>query len=224
MASDPFRRVRPGEAVRISAIAWNRVLDLVRPSAGADGSQAEQPPLPQTLAVLRRLDEFGRSVTVGEAVVIAPPQYADGGSAAAPATLPLAAGLTFSALERRLGGGPRPGFLRMTPAGGEIDDAFAVCVNPAASRFAIGGFAWARVRAMRPWHRFARRCLVQPGDGATEQANSVGCLDSCGWGPAQIVGWAKPDFDPQTAPTLTTTASTISAGSAGSIYWALIKF
>ena len=75
----------------------------------------------------------------------------------------------------------------------------------------LAGMAWTRVRLHRPWHRFARRCMPQPGDGAGELAASVGVLDSCGWGPAEIVG-----FIADGAPgNLTTSQNAFAGGSAG---------
>jgi hypothetical protein len=73
-----------------------------------------------------------------------------------------------------------------------LNDHVAICVSPRKQLFAIHGFAWTRVRLLRPWHRYARRCFQQPGDGAIEMENSVGCLDSCAWGPIQIIKVANP--------------------------------
>lgn len=225
--SDPFRRVRPGEAVRISAIAWNRMLDLVRPGTAAGGGGAEQAGLPQQLATLRAAQGFvpARSIVVGEAVVVAVAQDYDAGADAAAATVPLAVPMTFSATERRLFNGFRPTYSGMSPTGGRTDDAFAICLQPLASRFVVSGFAWTRVRALRRWHRFARRCVMQPGDTDAQIAASFGTLDSCGYGPAQIIGWAPAGFDPAASTaTLTSTLSAVATGDPGGIFWALVRF
>lgn len=226
-SSDPFRRVRPGEAVRISAIAWNRMLDLVRPGTAAGGGGAEQAGLPQQIATLRAAQGQvpARSLVVGEAVIITQQQNADGGADAAPATVPLAVPMTFSAVEKRIVAGFRPYYSGMSPTGGNTDDQFAICLQPREARFVVGGFAWVRVRALRRWHRFARRCVAQPGDTDAQLAASYGCLDSCGYGPAKIVGWAPAGFDPQGVNVaLTSTLSAVATGDPGTIYWALVQF
>lgn len=225
---DPYRRVRPGEAVRLTATAWNALMDLVRPTgATAQSGAAVATSLPSVVGTLASSGAYvaDRKLVMGEAVTL----VAASDRSATAATVPLAVPMTFSAVERRLWNGYRPTYQTMYPDQGTsvaVDDPFAICIDPPRLRFAMSGFAWVRVRALKRWHRFARRCLVQPGDGATEKAASVGCLDSCGWGPAEIVGWATDVFDPQAVGggQLTTTTATISGGAAGGIYWALVRF
>ena len=203
------------------------MLDLVRPGTPAGGGGAEQAGLPQQIATLRAAQGQvpARSLVVGEAVIITQQQNADGGADAAPATVPLAVPMTFSAVEKRIVAGWRPSYLGMSPTGGTTDDQFAICVQPSESRFVLSGFAWTRVRALRRWHRFARRCVAQPGDTEAQLAASYGCLDSAGWGPAQILGWAPEGFDPRgPGAALTTTLSAVGTGDPGGIFWALVQF
>lgn len=225
-AGDPFRRVRPGEAVRVSAIAWNALMDLVRPQAEVSGGGAVATGLPQQIATLSGAAPGGRSWFMGEAVVLGSTTDLD----PAPATLPLASGLTFSAVERRVFAPFRPAVAVMDPnnrftIGPSADDAFAICIHPRRMQFVTAGYAWTRVRALKRWHRFARRCLPQLGDGATENAASIGCLNSCAYGRAEIVGWATAAFDPgQTTAALTDTLYTVAQGTPGGTYWALVRF
>lgn len=225
---DPFRRVRPGEAVRLTATAWNALMDLVRPTgATAQSGATVAYTLPSVVGTLSGSGVYvaERKLVMGEAVALVAASDSDG----AEATVPLAVPMTFSAVERRLWNGYRTTYQTMYPDQGTsvtVEDPFAICIDPPRLRFAMSGLAWVRVRALRRWHRFARRCLVQPGDTATEKAASIGCLDSCGWGPAEIVGWATDLFDPQAigAGQLTTTSAVIDRGAAGGIYWALVRF
>jgi len=213
---DPFRRVRPGEAVRISATAWNALMDMVRPTRGESASTVEQSRLPAQVACLAGYTAGIRRPLIGEAVQLVALSGDDG----AAATVPLVAGLTLSAVERRLGAGYRVKFRLLDPqtAGAAADDPVAICTDPERLMFAVAGLAWVRVRSLRPWHRFARRCLPHPGDGLVELADSVGCLDSCGWGPVAILGWARAEFDPQ-APYEQLSPVPGEPG----IYWALVR-
>lgn len=218
--SDPYRRVRPGEAVRVSATAWNALMDLVRPSGGVAGGGSVDSSFPTLVCTLRKSYYVeDRPLVLGEAVIV---RRRDAITGAETPTLPLAAGMTFSAVERRLFGGFRPSFETMYPSGATqpaADDCFAICLDPRKMRFAVAGVAWTRVRQVRSWHRFARRCLTQPGDGATEAAKSIGTLDSCAWGPAEILGWAPAGFTPSSvAATLATSID------APAWTWALVRF
>lgn len=219
--SDPFRRVRPGEAVRIHATAWNALLDLVRPVGQTADTATVQQQLPaQVICCAPAVGGLRRPVW-GEVVRL----VSAGDDATAPATVPLAPVLALSATERRLVAGYRPRYSLLTPdgAGVDLDDPLAVCVDGVQLRFATAGLAWCRVRALRGWHRFARRPLPQPGDGATELAWSAGCLDSCGAGPVQIIGWAPANFDPaRNGQQLASTQRAVSTYSGG-IGWALVR-
>jgi hypothetical protein len=224
---DPFRRVRPGEAIRPTATVWNALMDLVRPTGATAQNGANSPPLlPAVVGPLVASSVYvaSRKVIHGEAVVLS--SATTGGAEAA--TLPLSSSLAFSSVERRLWNGFRPVYQTMHPTDGSsvaIDDPFAICVDSMRSRFALSGLAWVRVRALKSWHRFARRCLPQPSDDSTAIAASVGCLDSCGYGPAEVLGWAPAGIDPASYSTeLRSTRETISGGTAGSIYWAVVRF
>lgn len=219
--SDPFRRVRPGEAVRIHAAAWNALLDLVRPTGRTDNTLGTQQQLPATVVVCAPATGGERRPVVGEVVKFA----AVTDAATAPATVPIAPVIDLSAVERRLAAGFRPRYSLLRPdgAGVDLEDPLAICLDGVQLRFAVAGLAWCRVRALRGWHRFARRCLPQPGDGATQLAASVGCLDSCGYGPVEILGWAPAGFDPQAQPSgLASTQRAVSTA-AGGIGWALVR-
>lgn len=228
--SDPFRRVRPGEAVRIQAVAWNALLDLVRPKGGTQNTISTQQQLPaETICCVPAFSGQRRPV-FGEVVRLV--ASTSGATAAATVPLPPAANttpptpmVTLTDTERRLVAGYRPRYAMLAPndAGASLEDPLAVCLDGTQLRFAIRGLVWVRVRALRGWHGFARRCLPQPGDGAPELAASVGCLDSCGWGPIEIIGWAPADFDPQrNGEQLRSTQRAVSTA-AGGIGWALVR-
>jgi hypothetical protein len=219
--SDPFRRVRPGEAVRITATAWNALMDMVRPSTPTQGNEKETASLPATVATLTT---FGidppHSPSMGEAVVL---RNVNSGSAA-PATTPFSTSTTFTSVEAMLWSGHRPLYRPMAANTANLspEDAFAICIDPPRMRFAVGGLAWVRVRTLRQWHRFARRCIALPTDGAPQLAAVAGCLDSCGWGPAEILGYAPEGFNPAVATPLTDIRGNGSF-TAGSILWALVR-
>jgi hypothetical protein len=110
--------------------------------------------------------------------------------------VPIDPEMVVMAEEKTLWGNGQPQATVMEPtainASPQIDDHIAICVSPRKKLFAISGFAWVRVRRVRSWHRFARRCISQPGDGEIENENSVGCLDSCAFGPVEIILVANP--------------------------------
>ena len=215
---DPFRRVRPGEAVRITATAWNALLDLLRTSGSPQGGGTTAPELQATVARLRKSGSL--DPVLGEAVVFTLPAT----EAGEPATTPLLTGMTFSTVEKRLWGEYRTRVSAMAADtyNASPDDPFAVCLDPLRSRYAISGMAWVRVRQLRPWHRFARRCIALPTDGSTQLGAVRGCLDSCGWGPAEILGFAPVDFDPSAGPQLV--SGRVSSFVSGQIRWALVRF
>lgn len=221
MAADPFRMVRPGEAVRINATAWNALMRLLRPAPQAAGTGPATMGLP---AIHARLTHAGaesdqpRRLVVGEAVVL--PSQPLG--AAQAATGPLSGSMTLTSVEKRIWSISRPLYEIMYPDSGNDrspEQPIAICIDPTKRRFAVAGMAWTRVRLLRPWHRHARRCMPQPGDGAGELAASIGVLDSCGWGPAEIVGFMANGVPGN----LTTSQNAFVGGSAGAIYWALVR-
>jgi hypothetical protein len=221
MSMDPFRKVRPGEAVKITATAWNALMGLLHPAPPKPNLAPATLGLP---AVEARLTHAGaevdqpRRLVVGEAVVMASTTL----GAAQAATGPLSESMTLTSVEKRIWSVSRPLYEIMYPDSGvdrSPEQPIAICIDPTKRRFAVAGMAWTRVRLLRPWHRHARRCMPQPGDGAGELAASVGVLDSCGWGPAEIVG-----FMANGAPgNLTTSQNAFVGGSAGAIYWALVR-
>ena len=218
---DPFRRVRPGEAVRLTATAWNALMDLLRTSGNPQGGGTTSPELPATVG---RLSSYGtdHKCVMGEAVVIRFTGLNNG--VAAPATTPLSTGMTFSTVEKKLWAGFVKSFQPMTPSEYNVspDDSIAICIDPIRGRFVVSGLAWVRVRRIRQWHRYARRCIALPTDNSTQFAAVAGCLDSCGWGPAEILGYAPPDFDPMTFSELTNALGRDSF-TPGAIHWALVR-
>jgi len=176
-------------------------------------------------ATVARLSTFGNDhkCVMGEAVVI---RFTGlNNSAAAPATTPLSTGMTFSTVEQKLWGGFVKSFQPMTPTDNNVspDDSIAICIDPIRGRFVLSGLAWVRVRRIRQWHRYARRCIALPTDNSTQLAAVAGCLDSCGCGPAEILGYAPPGFDPTVFSELTNALGRDSF-TAGSICWALVRF
>ena len=220
---DPFRRVRPGEAVRLTATAWNALMDLLRTSRSPQGGGTTAPELPATV---ERFSSIGHQCVMGEAVLI--PFDALSSQAPSLATTPLSTGMTFSTVEKRLWGGYFRGILPLTPndSNRSPDDAIAICIDPLRCRFAISGMAWVRVRRLRRWHRYARRCIALPTDDSTQLAAVAGCLDSCGWGPAEILGYAASDTQPVAINYQGEITNALGQNSftAGSICWALVRF
>ena len=217
---DPFRRVRPGEAVRLTATVWNALMDLLRTSGSPQGGGTTAPELPATVARLYTLYSTHKCV-LGVAVLI---REGNGQFAGETATTPLSTAMTFSTVEKRLWNEYAPHFRQLTPTDNllSLEDSFAICIDPIRMRFVVSGLAWVRVRTLKSWHRYARRCVAQPTDGATQLAAVAGCLDSCGWGPAEILGYASVGFDPANGGLTTITGS--GTFTSGSIVWALVRF
>lgn len=216
--ADPERKVQPGQRIRIAARTWNKVLDSIAAPNQVVGTSARPIKLPamESFVANSYIGVDDRPLIVGEAVVLL-----DGGNPGSAigvgATTPLNQGMSFAQTESDLYRSPRMYYTTMRP-GGPVDQPFAVCIDPAASVFVVAGFCWARVRTLAPWHKYARRCVPQPSDSEEIQAASVGCLDSCGYGPARIIGWASQDS------TLGVAGGLGFDGGNGSIYWALIRF
>jgi hypothetical protein len=210
--------VRPGEAVRITATAWNALLDLLRASGSPQGGGTTAPGLPATVARLSTF--YSHKCVLGEAVVI---RERNGDYPGETATTPLSAGMEFSTVEKRLWNEYAPRFRPLTPIDNPIspEDSFAICIDPIRMRFVVSGLAWVRVRTIRRWHQYARRCIALPTDGATQLAAVAGCLDSCGWGPAEILGYAPVGFDPANGALTTITGR--DSFTSGSIVWALVR-
>lgn len=162
-----------------------------------------------------------RPLVVGEAVVLLGYHSSSGAAYRVAATTPLSEDLSLTESEVDLHRAPRLTFTTMRPEGiapgFALDQPFAVCLDPLASAFAVAGFCWVRVRSLAGWHKYARRCLAQPDDSDQAKAASVGCLDSCGYGPARIVGWASQDQSPDFF-----RVSDNGPGD-GNIYWAIVR-
>jgi hypothetical protein len=184
--------VSPGDRFQPKARDWNKLKDNLpswQAPSGAPGVVGRIPAMTATLFW------YGvRQPVLGEAVVMSP--NPPGGTRVLPsaATVPIDPEMNVLDEEKTLWGYPTPAVEIMEPAYSppRLNDHVAICVSPRKHLFAIHGFAWTRVRLLRPWHRYARRCFQQPGDGEVEIENSVGCLDSCAWGPVQIIQIANP--------------------------------
>jgi hypothetical protein len=183
--------VSPGDRFQPKARDWNKLKENLpswQAPSGAPGVVGRIP------AMTAALDWFGsRRPVLGEAVVLigVGPGSSDLPSAA---TVPIDPEMDVLDEEKALWSYYAPRAQVMEPAysTASLNDHVAICVSPRKQLFAIHGFAWTRVRLLRPWHRYARRCFEQPGDGVIELENSVGCLDSCAWGPVQIIQIANP--------------------------------
>ena len=183
--------VSPGDRFQPKARDWNKLKENLpswQAPSGAPGVVGRIP------AMTAALVWYGvRRPILGEAVVMSPPS---GGTRDLPsaATVPIDPEMNVLDEEKTLWSYPTPVAEIMEPAYSppRLNDHVAICVSPRKQLFAIHGFAWTRVRLLRPWHRYARRCFQQPGDGEVEIENSVGCLDSCAWGPVQIIQIANP--------------------------------
>jgi hypothetical protein len=188
--------VQQGQPVRIAARTWNKVLDSITPAREIVGGGFTATSFPSVSAQLAQyaLAE-SRQVRIAEAVRVLGPL----GPLVGEATLPLSLQtLPLTNDEKSVVNWNMLQFDTMRPTDGNVspaaklEDAIAVCVDPQSLTFAVSGFAWVRVRHLQRWHKFARRCLAQDGDGNAELDNSIGCLDSCGWGPAQIMWIYEP--------------------------------
>lgn len=76
------------------------------------------------------------------------------------------------------------------------ENRFAICIGNDSNEYAISGLAITRVRVHNNAHRYAR--LPRQLNAYYQQApfngswieTGYGCLDSCFWGPARIIGYA----------------------------------
>ena len=177
--------VSPGDRFQPKARDWNKLKENLPSWQAPSGATPKTMSLSCVTATL-----YGYRPVVGEAVILT--QF---GLSGIDATAPLADDMTLSEDEQRLWSNSLGRCVKMEQNPNQYpdyspDQPFAVCLNPRLMTFAISGLAWVRVRRLRSWHRFVRRCVPQPGDTAEQTANAVGVLDSCGWGPGQIVGGA----------------------------------
>ena len=177
--------VSPGDRFQPKARDWNKLQEnLPQWQAPKNGAQAVAS-MPAETALLRWIET--RDPVLGEAVVMR--TIAPFDELPTTATVPIDPEMTLTDDEKSMWGSHQPIAELMEPISStpRADDHVAICVSPRKKLFAIRGFAWVRVRMLRTWHRFARRCLSQEGDGEIENENSVGCLDSCAWGPVEII-------------------------------------
>jgi hypothetical protein len=182
--------VSPGDRFQPKARDWNKLKENLPSWHAPSGAPGVVGRVPAMTAALGWLED--RRPVLGEAVVMRSVLGAD--NLPSFATVPVDPEMTVTDDEKTLWNEniPRAEIMRPEYSTAKLNDHVAICVSPRKQLFAIHGFAWVRVRLLRPWHRHARRCFEQPGDGAVEKENSVGCLDSCAWGPIQIIQLSNP--------------------------------
>ena len=183
--------VSPGDRFQPKARDWNKLKENLPSWQAPSGAPGVVGRVTAMTAVLYWVGS--RPPVLGEAVVV---NDVIQGSVDLPsaATVPIDPEMVATDEEKALWSRYAPMATIMEPAysTANLNDHIAICVSPRKQLFAIHGFAWARVRLLRPWHRYARRCFEQPDDGVVEKENSVGCLDSCAWGPVEIIKVANP--------------------------------
>lgn len=219
-----YRPAIRGQPHQPSMVVWNSMLRSIDKSrhAAVSGGPVPVPRLPAVEGVLAPSSPGFRPVVAGEAVRLV---SSGTGENAFGATVPLGDMLSASPTERLLTGAYRARYSLLDPtaAGASLEDPVAICIEARNRLFALSGLAWCRVRALRGWHRFARRCIPQPGDGPEELAASVGCLDSCGWGPAEILGWVQEGFNPLQPYQGLASTQLAYLSEPGRIGWALVR-
>jgi hypothetical protein len=185
--------VSPGDRFQPKARDWNKLQENLPSWQAPIGGANVFERMPSTNAILRWQET--RRPVLGEAVVmrVVGPSPSD---LPTTATVPIDPEMDLTDDEKTFWRKKLPIAELMEPVSStpRADDHIAICVSPRKMLFAISGFAWVRVRMLRTWHRFARRCLPQEGDEVIENENSVGCLDSCAWGPVEIIHLAN-DLD-----------------------------
>jgi len=203
--ADPYRKTQPGERLQISSRAWNRVLDgthranvpvgrgfalptlpairgmMQWPGGTFPSFQLPRPVFGQVFEILSEAGSYGGEENPGDELVV--PQ------------VPIPEVWEPQEIESNL-------FRYTTPQGipasasrtGRNMAPFAICVAPDRMEFAFAGFAWTRVRMFAASHQYAR--LPGRFEDTEEQATEVGgCLDSCFFGPARIIGYLANDAD-----------------------------
>lgn len=215
--------VASGDPLSIRASDWNRVLQMLRKWEAPSGGDPSTSPLPCQSATLRAVAGT-RTPYFGEVVSLNLTGLA--GEGPVEATLPLIL-WEFSEAEKPIVRISRMTYRPMVPVlfaasqTGDLHQPFAVCINPRTMRFAVSGFALARVRFHSPWHRYVRRPILLPTDSQIgddtnpDRIRYTGCLDSSGSGRGTIVGIMDGDVALANAPT---------PEMIGGAYWALIQW
>lgn len=198
--ADPQSRVQPGQPVRIHARTWNKLLDSITPATEIVGTgfassnlpsirgvvrtsagSATRPVFGQVFELLAEAGSYGGEENPGDELVV--PQ------------VPIPEAWQPQEIESNL-------FRYTTPQGIPASASsrsrnmapFAICVAPDRMEFAFAGFAWTRVRMFAASHQYAR--LPGRFEDTEQQKTEVrGCLDSCFFGPARIIGYLANDAD-----------------------------
>jgi hypothetical protein len=190
--------VSPGDRFQPKARDWNRLKENLPSWQAPSGATPRTISLPCVTAILRGQNGQRRPVW-GEAVSLYITGFGVSGSDAIPASLPLNESWEPSEREKELFRFSRCDYQLLNPnpwgtsQTGDLNQPFAVCIDPRNMRFAISGMAIVRVRFHSKWHLFARRPISLPGENINiliddNEAEMTGTLDSSGSGPAQIVG------------------------------------
>lgn len=152
---DPFRKVSPGQPLRIGARAWNRVLDSIRPNVGFMSLQDGLEPAPNTVYIRNKSGhDVPRFGVLGISGVEIDPAAED--------------------KKHELGFAQQP-VLHGTTPGAEHADKFVICLQPirddAIGLAAIGGVLACKVELKNGNHKFA---TAKTGD-RTQLQSSAKC-------------------------------------------------
>lgn len=137
---DPFRKVQPGQPLRIGARAWNRVLDAIKPNVGFLSLNDGLEPAPNTVYIRNKSGhDVPRFGVLGISGIEIDPA-ADGG-------------------DHEKGFAQQPVLHGTTPAAEHVDK-FVICLQPirndAIGLAAIGGVLACKVELRKASHKFAR--------------------------------------------------------------------
>ena len=201
--ADPYRKTQPGERLQISSRAWNRVLDGNHRANVPVGQGFALPTLPSIRGMMQwAVGAFPSSPLprpvfgqVWEMVAEAGSYGGEenpSGELAVP-EVPIPEVWEPQEIESNLFRYTAPPGLPVTASlTGRNMAPFAICVAPDRMEFVFAGFAWTRVRMFAASHQYAR--LPGRFEDTDEQKTEVrGCLDSCFFGPARIVGYLSND-------------------------------
>lgn len=189
--------VSSGDPLSIRASDWNRVLQDLRDWRAPSGAEPSSTSLPCQATILSAVPGTRRPC-FGEVVSLNLTGFAF--SEIIEATLPLGDDWEFGVDEAPIAKMRRMTYRPMRPVSfgaevtGDLHQPFAVCINPRSMRFAVSGFALARVRYHSQWHRYVRRPVLLPTDSQEDPGSNpdvakyTGCLDSSGSGRGTIVG------------------------------------
>ena len=235
----PDGRIEKGQrlSTAISARAWNRAQDAadivlgVRP--GVEAGPLSTLRLPCVKATLKKPGYFGEVVVFDENVSHAGVSETIG--ATGPATLQSLGNGTEK--EKAVVRFSFPDVSTATPDTSEASllergllSPFAICIGNDSTDYAVSGFAITRVRVHYEEHRYARLprdfggYFDENANSGSFLANATGCLDSCYWGPARIVGYALWDEPAKAVVFSHSLPGELEWGSGQTLRWALVHF